>query len=351
MKELIQEYDNRATIRGKLLAGASALALTAYVSSAGMAMAEDAGKPQIWIGLGGELARNQSDLEPYLPSFVLTTPRPPFETVSPQAAQKDAPSSWDGNASIAFQPAGSKWEFSAAFLYGKIHRNRRLDQQTANPCCGVSYGVPAAYQNVTSKISEDHMILDFRAGRDFGLGRDVSSTVNLGVRYVQFNAKNDALIQSWPTNTYYFGLHHRIHGQLLADRKFDGVGPSISWDASAAVAGDPSDGAIAVDWGVSAALLFGRQTVRGHHQTTDIAYIHYPTNISHNTISLNRAKNVAAPNLGGFAAISWQTSNAKVSFGYRGDFFFGALDGGINTRKSEDRGFFGPYASISVGFP
>ena len=31
------------------------------------------------------------------------------------------------------------------------------------------------------------------------------------------------------------------------------------------------------------------------------------------------------------------------------DFFFGAMDGGIDARKSKNRGFYGPYASISVG--
>ena len=43
MSELIQKNDNRATIRWKLLTGASALALTAYVSSAAIAKAEDTG--------------------------------------------------------------------------------------------------------------------------------------------------------------------------------------------------------------------------------------------------------------------------------------------------------------------
>ena len=42
MSELIKNNDNRATIRWKLLTGASALALTAYVSSAAVAKAEDA---------------------------------------------------------------------------------------------------------------------------------------------------------------------------------------------------------------------------------------------------------------------------------------------------------------------
>ncbi len=58
---------------------------------------------------------------------------------------------------------------------------------------------------------------------------------------------------------------------------------------------------------------------------------------------------VAVPNLGGFAGISIKYHNAKFSFGYRADEFFGAMDGGIDTAKSENRGFFGPYASFSVG--
>ena len=57
MSELIQKNDNRATIRWKLLTGASALALTAYVSSAGMAKAEDTDRPPIWIELGGRWSR------------------------------------------------------------------------------------------------------------------------------------------------------------------------------------------------------------------------------------------------------------------------------------------------------
>ncbi|HVP85004.1 MAG TPA: hypothetical protein VMS78_09800 [Rhizomicrobium sp.] len=40
---------------------------------------------------------------------------------------------------------------------------------------------------------------------------------------------------------------------------------------------------------------------------------------------------------------------AKVSLGYRADFFFGAMDGGIDTRESYNRNFYGPYASISIG--
>jgi hypothetical protein len=56
------------------------------------------------------------------------------------------------------------------------------------------------------------------------------------------------------------------------------------------------------------------------------------------------------PNVGGFAGVSLQRGAAKVSLGYRVDFFFGAMDGGIDTTKSENRGFYGPFANISIGF-
>jgi hypothetical protein len=55
------------------------------------------------------------------------------------------------------------------------------------------------------------------------------------------------------------------------------------------------------------------------------------------------------PNLGGFAGISFKYPDAKVSFGYRADFFFGAMDSGIDVVHKENRGFYGPFATISVG--
>ena len=55
------------------------------------------------------------------------------------------------------------------------------------------------------------------------------------------------------------------------------------------------------------------------------------------------------PDLGGFAGLSWCVPNAKVAIGYRADFFFGAMDGGIDGAHRENVGFYGPFASISVG--
>ena len=67
------------------------------------------------------------------------------------------------------------------------------------------------------------------------------------------------------------------------------------------------------------------------------------------TETFARSRNVTVPNLGGYAGLSVNYSNAKISFGYRADEFFGAMDGGQATAKKENRGFYGPYANISIG--
>ena len=55
------------------------------------------------------------------------------------------------------------------------------------------------------------------------------------------------------------------------------------------------------------------------------------------------------PNLGGFVGVSFRLADAKVSFGYRGDFFIGAIDGGLDVQKSYNRSFYGPFANFSIG--
>jgi hypothetical protein len=62
-----------------------------------------------------------------------------------------------------------------------------------------------------------------------------------------------------------------------------------------------------------------------------------------------RSRNVVVPNIGGSVGLSWRVEDFKVNLGYRADFFFNAMDGGIDATKNEDRAFFGPYASVSIG--
>jgi hypothetical protein len=71
----------------------------------------------------------------------------------------------------------------------------------------------------------------------------------------------------------------------------------------------------------------------------------------HHHTDIARSHSVVVPNIGGFAGMSLKFPNAKISLGYRADFFFGAMDGGIDARKTYDRNFYGPFATISIGLP
>ncbi|HUJ03758.1 MAG TPA: Lpg1974 family pore-forming outer membrane protein [Rhizomicrobium sp.] len=338
------------------------MALTVYISSAGVATAEDTSRPLIWIELGTEFTGLQSANEPYLPPFVLPpfylgASRASFITESPADLQKNAPSTWDENAKITFEPKGTRWDLSLGIVYGRSSHHKSLRQQTANRFL-TSSGYPgfgyAAYQKTVARNPETHLILDFQAGKDVGLGvfgHEGLSRISLGLRYAQFNSRDNADIHYQPTNSRY--AYQLFHGSFQAKRHFIGVGPSLSWEGSAGLAGNTEDGGLSVDWSVNGAVLFGRQRVRGHHQTTQIS-VTYPSASGKHVVyqspaAISRSKQVVVPNLGGSAGFSWHYANAKMTLGYRADFFFNAIDGGIDARKSENRAFYGPYASISIG--
>jgi len=360
MSELIQKHDNRATIRWKLLTGASALALTAYVSSGDIAKAEDTSRPLIWLELDGQFSQTKNDLELFNPAFLAASP---FDAESHIGHEKAPPKIWDKGASITFAPEGSDWLLSASIRYGKTARSLHRDQHNPTsvlPTKYVSGILYNAYQHPSIHAAESHTILDFQVGRDVGLGRfghDAASTVNLGVRIAQFNSNNGGDIKSQPTSGNNFGFGNSAHpydkfyASFAAKRSFKGIGPSLSWDASAMIAGNRADGGISLDWGVNGAVLFGRQKTSEHHKTLKQYWHFYQyTTVYHNTPSpVSRSKNVTVPDLGAFAGISWRYSAAKVTLGYRADMFFGAIDGGIDTAKKEDRAFYGPFVSIAVG--
>jgi hypothetical protein len=385
MSELIQKNDNRATIRWKLLTGASALALAAYVSSASLAKAEDASRPQVWIELGGQLNRLQDIEERFEPSFLALTPS---IFTPPQKTEKPPLYGLDETAALTFQPEGSDWIFSASIRYGRASSARHVHQQTY-PSSFVNFvGVlipPLAnrFADAKTKQSEDHAIIDFQAGKDLGLGllgHNTSSSLSVGVRIAQFGSTSRATLAEdpdWALHSYHRTLHigprtiiiqsvhqpyHTFVGEFEAERSFHGIGPSLSWKSSTPFAGNTEDGALTLDWGVNASLLFGRQRTRTQHDTTAQFHprgagvtdqpgryqlYHHPTDAP--AYYSTRSRNVTVPNVGGFAGISFNYDDAKVSFGYKADFFFGAIDGGIDTRKDENRAFYGPYASISIG--
>jgi hypothetical protein len=392
MSELIQN-ENRTAIRWRLLASASALALAAQIQSPDFAQAEDSDHPTVWIELGGQFNQRDINSQPLAPDFTAMRP----SDFSPSVDfEKQSRLGFDEYGTLAIQPHGSDWVFSASVQYGRSSKDKHIRQQS-NPGPQTYIGTlefpsntiqkyprTVRFADTAVKNSEQHLIADFQAGKDVGLGlfgRNASSIVSVGVRFAQFTERSRISLKSdpdWHFQTQVrsnYGYHyqsilqpyHYNSAHLAASRSFGGLGPKVSWSASFPVTGNERGGELDFDWGVNAAVLFGRQKTRLQHDTT-VRYnnggagpryslqLHEPpfgelATVYHNSSGPGtRSRSVVVPNIGGFAGISFKYDVAKLSLGYKGDFFFGAIDGGIDANESYSRNFFGPYASISIGF-
>jgi len=387
MSELINIRDNRATIRWKLLSGVSALALVAstYGASEAFAADSDTDHPLIWIELGGLMDKVSGQGRPFAPPFLAANPSSEvlWHGVSPLEAQKPSKFAFDEEGKLSFQPEDSYWQFSASVRFGRSGNIRHVHHQTYNEFViqykhgKPKYSTPTRmravdkFSDTHTQRSETHAIIDFQAGRDVGLGlfgSSMSSTVSVGVRFAQFRSRQNFDIRARPEldfkyrtfPTFHLTLHlpyfNTYHANGRAERSFHGVGPSLSWTGSAPLAGNLQDGELTVDWGANAALLFGRQRARVHHlETAHYAPWHLPFYGGYYTLYPSHSgghdniRNVTVPNVGGSIGVSWRLQDFKVSFGYRADVFFGAMDTGIDAVKKSNATFNGPYASISIG--
>lgn len=374
MNELIQMPKRDGRFR--LLATVSALAFASGTFVQALAETKDDDRPTVWIELGGQLQRDDGGQAPFAPKFATTGPRPDFETFSPTASQYLPRYSFGGEGKIALRPEGSDWTFSASILYGRANRDKSYHAQKTYAITGTLVPIFPTFSkqgyllsDLRAQHSESHAILDFKAGRDVGLGvfgRHGESTFDLGVRFAQFNSKSNISLRSVPQalapkyitfvqKSLPLTYQRSYFATQSASRSFRGIGPTVSWDASSVVAGDGDAAALTFDWGVNAALLFGRQKAKVHHHTTETLHSAAMTQNPIETLYTRRppdsirSRSVIVPNAGGFAGFSMRFPNARVSMGYRADFFFGAMDGGVDTRKTYDRNFFGPFAKISIG--
>ena len=375
MSELINSHGNRAAIRWKLLTSVSALALT--VSSVGIAHAEDADRPLVWIELGGQAENISGQGEVYAPGFLsaYSTSSILQEKLTPLQAQRPPLFSTGEEAKISFQPEGSDWSVSVSVRYGRSGNKRDVRHQTdqvhyrtylsGRPKSGAPIYTQEKFVDSHVYHNESHAVLDFMAGKDVGLGMfgpDGSSVLSAGVRIAQYASNSSVDMRARPDLQFkyvtlpplraQFPYFHTYHAQEAVSRRFRGIGPALSWTGSASLLGN-HDGGVSFDWGGNAALLFGRQRTRVGHQETGNdfpIFDRYPQLVYQNPPGGHATdRSITVPNAGGFAGLSWRLQNFKASMGYRADFFFGALDGGIDTRKAETLGFYGPFASVSVG--
>ena len=388
MSELTNKSDCSA-IRRLLLSSVSATTLLAstYLTGVADAASDDRDRPTVWIELGGQAETLTGEGDAFAPAFLAANPNASilWEGKSPIDAQKSPRFHFGEQGRLTFQPKGSDWVFSASVRYGRSGGSTEVDHQT-NRLFYTKYvaGVPGdvnprgidKFSDTHVQHLESHSVLDFSAGKDVGMGlfgKGSSSTLNVGVRFAQFTSKTSFDVRARPEVEFKYGdlgnygrpdvtfqlpYYHTYHATAQATRNFHGIGPSLSWIASTPVMGSVQDGELTLDWGANAAVLFGRQKAHVKHQEYQ-RYVswqfvfnggqnyHSPYPVvsgGHNSM-----RSVAVSNAGGFAGISYRYSDAKLSVGYRADFFFGAIDGGIDTRKSETLGFYGPFATVSIG--
>jgi iron complex outermembrane recepter protein len=363
---------NTPTIRWQLFSTVSALALLGSACTA-VAAGNDVERPLLWLELGGQAENIRGQGEVFAPAFLAANSTSPvLQSVTPLQAQRPPRFALGEQGKISFAPESSDWIFSAAIRYGRSGSSREVDHQTdrvnKNYYNGavIATTTAANFADTQAYRRESHAILDFSAAKDIGLGlfgRDGDSALGFGIRFAQFmsDAKFDIRARPDLAAKYisagslraalpYF---HTYHATGHAARSFRGVGPSLSWNGSMPFAGNRQQGEVTFDWAVDASLLFGRQKARVQHQES----AHYVSKFSKYYHSVYPAiprghdatRSIAVPNAGGFASMSFRVENFKVSLGYRADFFFGAMDGGIDSRKSETLAFKGPFASVSVG--
>jgi len=394
MSELITSRPS-ASIRLHLLATASALALLTIATT--QAKAEDTDRPTVWIEGGwhfDSVAGSRDIVVPPLDGLTTSgfSSTPTATNFYGQGAggfpsftdmEKALGRSEGVEASISFQPNGSDWIFNLSGKYGRAHSKNRLDQRhditgdpgyTKSPLLGTRPFIPhnTNYVIQTNENKETHAVLDFQVGKDIGIGLfggQTESVLSAGVRYAQMNTSSNGHSYAQPDvrfygrgginilNKYVYVIQPDTHNSATIQKRssnFHGVGPSLSWNNSTGLLGDVADGQLALDWGANAALLFGRQkskvdysTIAYFNKATILAIVKSVTN--QHAVHRSESRRVTVPNLGGFAALSYRFTNAKLSAGYRADFFFGAMDGGLDTHKSITTGFHGPFAKIAIG--
>src|SRR6185437_15509662 len=150
MSELINSQTSNKTIRSDLLATVSALVLGASMVLTQPVIADEGGKPTVWIELGGQAEFVNGMSEPFEPPFVFGHANPGvYDPVSPVGVQKEPKFSFGEEGSITFEPKHSDWVFSAGIRYGRSVANRYAHQQTAGQPIPTSvrsfYGISFPY--------------------------------------------------------------------------------------------------------------------------------------------------------------------------------------------------------------
>ena len=248
-------------VRSGLLASVSAFALlgAVYASQGALAESGSENRPTVWIELGGQLERADGSQELFSPPF--------FDKATPAVlapmvdAQLMPHYSIGGEGKVTFAPNDVGLGLFRVRTLGRSNANRHLHYESKHPVVPIilgGYVVTSAastkdeFGDAQSSLKESHTIVDFKAGKDVGLGLfggKSTSVLSAGVRFAQFVSSSDVSLHARPvyhslppfhlTAFYLHSNYHQSNKAIAQSRRSTRlVGPEVSWDASTPVAGN-----------------------------------------------------------------------------------------------------------------
>jgi outer membrane receptor protein involved in Fe transport len=222
---------------------------------------------------------------------------------------------------------------------------------------------------------EEHSLIDFAVGREFGFGGLSQSQVSGGVRFAKLKSRTDASvygIPDWyvPEGFYYlpFVTHTLVNVDTSAERSFEGAGPVVTWDAALPLLNLGETGKVSLDWSLSGGVLFGDQEsaistkvkTRYYEITpTDLLIAYSQTGertvlpaeiVEDDPAETARTEGATVPLAGASLGVAYRAGAFSVGAGYRWERYFDAIDGGFEEADGVDRTIDGPYFKIAVGF-
>jgi hypothetical protein len=195
---------------------------------------------------------------------------------------------------------------------------------------------------------ESHWLVDFAAGKDFGLGSG-NVQAQLGIRVAEITSTADGagslsgcLFAALPCATPVTG-----NFSFQSRSQFLGVGPRLGVDGS-----QPLGGSWAFDYLGGVAVLFGNRSLNASQTvfaTTPSPSFPPQTSVT----ALSASSTVGILNLDAQAGISyWLTHNFKLTASYRFDGYWGALTiiEPNGAPGQQDRFYYGPMLRGTISF-
>jgi hypothetical protein len=332
-------------LRIALLAGASVVALAAAAPSAGAA---DMSAPMprkapplapvpkdtwTWWVEGGAM-NVAGSAQSFGPVSILGT------TVNTGINGPKANWGWEGAIGFDWQAAAlAPWHFSGQFRYGSSTKGQGFQRALAGTISTTHFAASTAGN---ASIREDHWLVDFNVGRDFGLGNGEAQWT-LGVRVADLRSKLNLNGNFAVAATNATGVITATHGVFSAQEKseFLGAGPRLG-----VVGSTPLGGPWSFDWLAGAAVLFGERTLQRTATATTATG-------SVASLSFNNSDNAAVFNADAQAGLSyWFSPTMKITASYRFDGYFNAIktfDSSGNP-VNVDRFYNGPMLRLTTKF-